>query len=100
MHDVVVNDSFVQEFGLSDECLDVLEQAADRVHDRFNAIAPRRTGNMVGSTGSHPYRAKSWQVDLVVNIYYAKFVEAGTRYMRAQHNLRRALEMVEAEVGR
>lgn len=90
--------AFTREWAVSDECLDVLTDAADNIHDAFNDIAPRRTGNMVNSTASHPAQvAGAWQVELVVNIYYAKFVEAGTRYMQAQHNLRHAMQIVESE---
>lgn len=96
--DFTLDSGFLAEWGTGDECLDVLTNAAEDIHDTFDQIAPRRTGNMVNSTAAHPAIVGSnWQVELVVNIYYAKFVEAGTRYMRAQHNLQHAMQIVDAE---
>lgn len=89
--------AFVQQFGASQDCLDVLNEATQRVHDHYDAIAPRRTGNMVNRTVEKPVMRKTWEVDLDADIYYSKFVEFGTRYMSAQHNLRNALQMTEAE---
>lgn len=92
------NNDFPRVWANGPECLETLMEATDRIHDVFNAIAPRRTSDMVNSVVPEATKTPDgWQVELIVQIYYAKFVEAGTRYMRAQHNLRRSLEIVESE---
>lgn len=99
--DFTPRQDFVAEFLNSDDCLDALMDAGTDIHNVFDSIAPRDTGRMVDSTHlEKQHTVRSWEVDLVVEIYYAKFVEFGTRYMRAQHNLRNALAINEAVNGR
>lgn len=95
------NGEFVAEWLNSTDCLDVLTDVGDDVHNIFDAIAPRDTGNMVKSTGLIPrHSTTSWELDLTIRIYYGKFVEFGTRYMRAQHNLENSLKINQAINGR
>lgn len=96
--DFDLDPSFLTEWATGDECRDVVTEAAGEIADTFDQIAPRDTGRMVSETAVHPaIVSNTWQAELVVNVPYAKFVEAGTRYMRAQHNLRHSMEIVESE---
>lgn len=99
--DFTPDTTFSREWARSPECLYALREATERVHTAFDTIAPRRTGNLVRSTKPYPIlTADGWQVDLVSNIYYARFVEHGTRYMAAQRNMQNALRIVEMETER
>lgn len=104
--DFTPNPSFEREYAHSPGTRDALQEAVLEVHDVFQRIAPRDTGRMVNS--AHPELNRTphgWEAVYAVpvettdgrNTKYAKFVEFGTRYMRAQHNLRNALEIVQQE---
>lgn len=104
--DFTPNPNFQREYLGSPHCHDVIADASAHVRDVFKRVAPQDTGRMVASTRVEMTRAvNGWQADVVVPVItqdgrrtrYAKFVEFGTRYMRAQHNLRHALEIVSEE---
>lgn len=100
------NRQFEREYSNSPDCHDAVADAAMQVHDVFKRIAPQDTGRMVASTRVEMTRTRDgWIGEVVVPVAttdgrrtkYAKFVEFGTRYMRAQHNLRHALEIVQED---
>lgn len=98
------NSRFEEYYANSPGVRDALQEAVLEVHDVFQAIAPRDTGAMVASAHPTLSRGRSgWEATYEVPVEnergtkYAKFVEFGTRYMRAQHNLQHALEIVEQE---
>lgn len=98
------NPKFEREYAHSPGTRNAMQEAVMEVHDVFQMVAPRRTGNMVASANPIVSRGPTgWQATYEVPVEnehgdkYAKFVEFGTRYMRAQHNLQHALEIVQQE---
>lgn len=87
------NDQFIDEYKRSPDIADVMQEAIGDVFDEWEAIAPRRTGRMVGTTYTTlNLESEGWVAYMMVPVFYAKFVEWGTRYMRAQYNLRHSME--------
>lgn len=89
------NENFVNEYKQSPGVANVVTEIAEEVHDVFSMIAPQDTGRMVAT--SHTalnLEADGWVGYMLVPVFYAKFVEWGTQYMRAQYNMRIALEHV------
>lgn len=87
------NDNFVNEFKRSSNVAGVMQEAIGYVFDEWEAIAPRDTGKMVGTTYTIlNLENEGWVAYMMVPVFYAKFVEWGTRYMRAQYNMRHSLE--------
>lgn len=105
--DFTPNPQFARQYVTGPECHDVVHAAAMHVHDVFKRIAPQDTGRMVASTRVEMTQTAhdGWRAEVVVPVMtvdgrrtrYAKFVEFGTRYMRAQHNLLHALQIVHEE---
>jgi HK97 gp10 family phage protein len=55
------------------------------------SLAPRRTGYLAGTV--YAERTGEWAFKLGARAGYARFVEFGTRFMRARRFLSRALEL-------
>lgn len=98
------NAKFAEIYAHSPGTREALSEAVMEVHDAFQAIAPRVTGRMVASAHPTLRRTKNgWEATYEVPVEneqgtkYAKFVEFGTSKMRAQYNLRHALEIVQEE---
>lgn len=98
--------AFEARFLHSPDTFSALMQAANEIDAAFKDIAPRRTGNMVRSAHAEMSQGREgWECQYVVPVenergtQYGKFVEFGTKKMRAQHNLKHALEIVQAKNG-
>lgn len=96
------NTSFLHSIQASNFAQQAVADVAEEIADVFRDIAPRDTGNMVKSTHVTTELVDGkWEANVNVPVEnergtkYAKFVEFGTRYMHAQHNLRNAIEIVE-----
>lgn len=101
---ITLNPSLETELGNSPDVFEAVTQAANNIWDIFNLIAPRRTGAMVASAHMTPEQTTDGKIlHLTIDpvnergTHYAAYVEFGTSRMAAQHNLRYALETVEAE---
>ena len=89
------NEKFVPEYRQSAPVAQVVQEVAAEVHDVVAMIAPRDTGRMVATSYTMlNLEADGWVSYMMVPVFYAKFVEWGTQYMRAQYNMRHALEIV------
>lgn len=93
--DVHIDPGFITEWAASTECKDLMLDVAYQVEDEFRDIVPRRTGNLAASAISYPVmHSGAWGAIVSATMYYAVFVEFGTRYMDAQYNLRQALQNI------
>lgn len=92
---VTIDPDFIKEWATSDDCRDLMLDVAHKVEGEFRDIVPRRTGNLAASAISVPIiEDGAWGALVDTRIYYAAFVEFGTRYMDAQYNLKHALENI------
>lgn len=101
--DFTPNPSFARTFAHSPGVRDTVQDVVWDIHDIFQATAARDTGAMAASARPILTRGPDgWHATYEVPVEndhgtkYAKFVEFGTRYMRAQHTLRNALEELQA----
>ncbi|CAB1035821.1 hypothetical protein AY551_01325 [Corynebacterium diphtheriae bv. gravis] len=101
---ITLNPALETQIGNSPEVFEAITEAANQIWDVFNLIAPRRTGAMVASAHMTPEQTTNGKIlHLTIDpvnedgTHYAAYVEFGTSRMAAQHNLRYALETVEAE---
>lgn len=93
--DVTVDPGFIREWESGDECRELMMEVGSQVEDEFRQIVPRRTGNLAASAITIPQvRDGHWEAVVDTRMYYAVFVEFGTEHMKAQYNLRTALENV------
>ena len=92
--EVHVNPEFIGQWAASEECRQLMLEVGTDVETRFRDNVPRRTGNLAHSSVVIPEHNGQWEVVVEAQIYYAMFVEFGTRYMSAQYNLRDALGAV------
>jgi HK97 gp10 family phage protein len=78
-----------------------LEQVAATVNGIAKQWCPVDTGTLRGSIAYHRERADASEVRWLVGtgIFYAPFVEFGTRYQPAQPYLGKALEWARARYG-
>lgn len=70
----------------------ILDLAAETIVDEAQRIVPVRTGDLLGSIGY--YRESQGRFKVVAGMFYASFVEYGTRFMAARPYLRPAFERV------
>lgn len=87
------NPQFVDQYKRSAGTATAVQEAVMDVYDEWQNVAPRDTGKMVGTTYTTlNLEAEGWVAYMMVPVFYAKFVEWGTRYMRAQRNLQTSME--------
>lgn len=94
--DFVMDQNFEREWVYGDDCRDALVECARQIENHWLTIVPRRTGALAASSLVDPeMTGDGWQAVLSTNTHYADYVEFGTRYMQAQHNLDKALQAQE-----
>ena len=70
----------------------VLDLAGEAIVDEAQRRVPVRTGDLLSSIGY--YRESQGRYKVVAGMFYASFVEYGTRFMAARPYLRPAFERV------
>lgn len=96
------DNSFGPQYLNGADCHSLLGEVLSDYDDIFQSIAPRVTGRLAGTATGKISRGKNgWEAKYSLpaenpngGAKYGKFVEFGTRKMRAQHNLERALKFL------
>lgn len=97
------NSQFGVEYRSGADCYGLLGEVLTDYDDIFQSLAPRVTGRLAGTATGSIHRGRSgWEAKYSLpaenpngGAKYGKFVEFGTRKMREQRNLKRALLFLE-----